>query len=124
MIFIQKPGDVVFVPGGWWHVVVNLTDTIAVTQNYSNSVNFPKVWSHVRKERKLMAIKLLKEMKTHKPDLFQGAMEMNKMDGFVMMTKEEHLHNKKRKKESSNKKSKSDTDSSLDSSSSSSSSTD
>jgi histone arginine demethylase JMJD6 len=123
MIFIQRPGDVVFVPGGWWHVVVNLTDTIALTQNYSNSVNFPKVWSHVRKERKLMAIKLLKEMKTHKPDLFQRAIEMNRMDAFVMMTKEEHLLNKKRKKENSKKKSNSDTDSSSESCSSSSSST-
>lgn len=31
---IQNPGEIVFVPAGWWHTAVNIGDTFAVTQNY------------------------------------------------------------------------------------------
>ena len=37
--FVQKPGDIVFVPSQWHHAVLNLSDTVAVTHNYCSRSN-------------------------------------------------------------------------------------
>eukprot|EP00850_Spirogloea_muscicola_P003748 SM000015S01248 [mRNA] locus=s15:802563:808955:+ [translate_table: standard] len=39
----QVPGEVIFVPSGWWHCVLNLEDSVAVTQNYVNEANLEAV---------------------------------------------------------------------------------
>jgi hypothetical protein len=83
--------------------VLNLDDTIAVTQNYCNSVNFTKVWLRVRSERKKMAVKFLKQLEEHYPELAKVAKEMNTNDGFVMYD-EQKLLAKKRKEEDSKKR--------------------
>ena len=91
--FIQYPGDTIFLPGGWWHGVLNIDDTVAVTQNFCDSVNFPLVWRKTRKGRKKMAVKFLEQLKIHYPKLAEMAIQMNISDGFVMRQK-----NKKKRK--------------------------
>jgi hypothetical protein len=45
---ITRPGDVVFVPSGWWHCVVNLEPSVAVTQNFVCAANLKRVLHFLR----------------------------------------------------------------------------
>ncbi|CAE8601364.1 unnamed protein product, partial [Polarella glacialis] len=81
---LQNPGEVIFVPGDWWHGVLNLEDTVAVTQNYCGPDNFDLVWSKTRKEREKVAWLWLRNMRRYAPDIYERAIAMNKRDKFKM----------------------------------------
>ena len=81
---IQYPGDTIFVPSNWWHGVLNLDLTIAITQNFCNRGNFERVWLKTRKGRKMMSVRFLEKLRKKQPELYNIAIEMNKRDGFVM----------------------------------------
>jgi histone arginine demethylase JMJD6 len=83
---IQYPGETMFVPGAWWHAVINLDATIAITENVCNAGNFERVWIQTRRGRKRLAYKWLKQLRKHYPQLFQKALELNYRDGFQMWT--------------------------------------
>ena len=38
-----RAGEVLFVPRGWWHAVLNLSESVAVTQNFVGASNLGKV---------------------------------------------------------------------------------
>lgn len=67
---IQFPGETMFVPGGWWHGVLNLDTTIAITQNVCNSGNFERVWLQTRNGRKRLAYRWLGHLYRKEFDLF------------------------------------------------------
>lgn len=67
--FVQGPGETVFVPGGWWHAVVNLDDTIAVTQNVMTHYCFDSVWRSTRCERRKFAESFLHDLQIKVPSL-------------------------------------------------------
>eukprot|EP00466_Bigelowiella_natans_P003096 jgi/Bigna1/131110/aug1.13_g5818 len=95
---IQEPGEVIYVPGGWYHAVLNLTHTIAVTQNFCARAQFLKIWRHVRKGRKKMALKWLKALKEKYPDLAEAALKCNEDDGWKMKEASKKKSKKKKKK--------------------------
>ncbi|RCN28581.1 JmjC domain protein [Ancylostoma caninum] len=65
----QNPGETVFVPCGWWHVVINEDNTVAVTQNFCSSVNLPYVYPTIRKDSPSLARAFLDKLCEHRPDL-------------------------------------------------------
>ncbi|MGK3735577.1 MAG: histone arginine demethylase JMJD6 [Bacillariaceae sp.] len=83
--FTQNAGETIYIPQGWWHAVLNITDTVAVTQNFCSPRTFDKSWLKTRSGRKRMAWKLLNALDEHGyPELAARARELNERDNFVM----------------------------------------
>eukprot|EP00929_Paragymnodinium_shiwhaense_P039595 TRINITY_DN20787_c0_g2_i1.p1 TRINITY_DN20787_c0_g2~~TRINITY_DN20787_c0_g2_i1.p1 ORF type:complete len:465 (-),score=106.49 TRINITY_DN20787_c0_g2_i1:78-1472(-) len=80
----QGPGEVIFVPGDWWHGVLNLDDAVSCTQNYCGYDNFDRVWKRTRKERKKLSHLWFRNMRKFAPELYARALELNRRDGYKM----------------------------------------
>ncbi|CAH8669105.1 unnamed protein product [Dicrocoelium dendriticum] len=53
-IIDQYPGQAVFVPSGWYHQVVNLTECLSINHNWFNAANVHHVWDHLQEQLRLV----------------------------------------------------------------------
>ncbi|CCH40518.1 F-box protein [Wickerhamomyces ciferrii] len=51
LIGITFPGECIFVPSGWWHSVINLEDSIALTQNFVPTGVLPQVLNFLKNKK-------------------------------------------------------------------------
>ena len=70
---VQGPGEIMYVPDGWWHAVLNLDHTVAVTQNVVTTARFPRAWRMTKRGRPKMSNQWLRKLREKRPDLAAAA---------------------------------------------------
>ncbi|XGW27515.1 hypothetical protein V3C99_007821 [Haemonchus contortus] len=65
----QNPGETLFVPCGWWHVVINEDVTVAVTQNFCSPANLRFVYPTLAKQRPCTAQLFYERLSEQHPEL-------------------------------------------------------
>jgi histone arginine demethylase JMJD6 len=62
IVCIQKPGEVVFVPSGWWHCVYNDEPGVSITENFINEFNFDNVMQTLKYRKMFNEIPVLESV--------------------------------------------------------------
>ncbi|KAI6214026.1 JmjC domain protein [Aphelenchoides besseyi] len=86
---VQCPGDVMFVPSGWWHVVLNLDNTIAVTQNFCSLSNLHQVWMKTVKSRPKYSKHWLRALQTRRPEVVKKISEISRTTDWINVAEEQ-----------------------------------
>ena len=75
--FVQRAGETVFVPEGWWHGVLNLDAALAVTQNFAHPLSFGAVAAALGEANPKAARRWRRNLERSWPagDLPEGAVE-------------------------------------------------
>ncbi|WKY08126.1 hypothetical protein Q1695_007542 [Nippostrongylus brasiliensis] len=71
----QNPGETVFVPCGWWHVVINEDETVAVTQNFCSRTNLVHVYPTLVEREPRLAELFAKRLRERHPELMNDLEE-------------------------------------------------
>jgi hypothetical protein len=62
LICIQEAGELIYVPGNCYHSVVNLEDTISLTENFMNETNYDTVRAYFRMGSNVKNIRTIDEI--------------------------------------------------------------
>lgn len=66
---VQRPGETIFVPHGWWHCVLNIGFTAAATQNLVAPEVLPLIWDQLEADWPDFAPQFARLLKTQRPSL-------------------------------------------------------
>jgi len=67
---LQNPGEIVYVPNGWFHLVLNVEESVAVTHNYACEHGpFERMYGDVVENEPEFAVRWRKAMGEKRPDL-------------------------------------------------------
>jgi len=66
---LQRPGETVYVPAGWPHLVLNLELSVAITHNYATEYPMDRLWKAVVDAEPEFAVRFHQALKMHRPEL-------------------------------------------------------
>jgi len=64
LLAVQKRGDIVYTPSGWWHQVYNAGPSIALAENFINSGNVATVKNFLALNEQHQELRLLEELES------------------------------------------------------------
>eukprot|EP00198_Chlamydomonas_reinhardtii_P001554 XP_001690890.1 JmjC protein [Chlamydomonas reinhardtii] len=99
--FVARPGELLFVPHGWWHCALNLTDSCAITQNFVSAVGLQATLSFLRSRRPEMVSGCAHENRCDLYDRFVAALRTQRPD--VLATVEARQEEARAKAREANK---------------------
>lgn len=74
--FIQQPGETIFVPHGWHHIVLNLDWTVAITHNFISQATAQTAYAQLKAEDPSSARqwhRLLTKVGSFRPDFLDAS---------------------------------------------------
>ncbi|KAI6175717.1 JmjC domain-containing protein [Aphelenchoides bicaudatus] len=86
---VQRPGEVMFVPSQWWHVVMNLDNTVAVTQNFCSLANLHQVWPRTVKGRPRFSMHWLRALQKQRPEVVDMIADISKNTDWHQIAQDE-----------------------------------